>query len=66
MRGKVALVGALLVTTAACAGGREEIIETNVPLYMEAGVAEAGALAAPSASAVDGHSGLKSEDGSHR
>ncbi len=62
MRGNVALVGALLVALAACAGGREEIIETNVPLYMEAGVAPA----APSASAVDGRSGLKSEDASHR
>jgi precorrin-4 methylase len=44
--GVVALAAALIL--GACAEQREEIVETNVPLYMEAGVA---ASAAPAASA---------------
>ncbi len=42
------------VILGACAEQREEIIETNVPLYMEAGAAAAVAPAQASAQAVSG------------
>jgi len=53
----VAIVVAWVVA-AGCAEGREEIIETNVPLYLEAGAPSGsadggGAVAAPNEGGVD-------------